>query len=78
MLKQLERYNEKFIKIKLFDGTIIEGKLSNLKPKAYIEKQVRIKGEALKEFTNKAFYLKLEHRTLIISALEISNFEPNC
>jgi hypothetical protein len=76
MLKRLNSYYEKFIKIKLFDGTIIEGKLSKLNPKVYFEKQLNGKSEAVSESNINAFYLKVENGTLIISALEISNFEP--
>jgi hypothetical protein len=76
MLYKLEGYKEKLIKIKLFDGTIIEGTLSKVKPKALVEKQVNDKYETMAKPTDNAYYLKVEHGTLIISALEISNFEP--
>jgi hypothetical protein len=76
MLHRLGGYNEKLIKIKLFDGTIIEGILSKLKPKALVEKQINEKCEVVADPTDNAYYLKVENWSLIISPLEISNFEP--
>ena len=63
MLKRLYSYHEKQVKIKMFDGTILEGKLTDLKPMVSIRQYENGEGDQDSDYNAIFYYLKAEHGT---------------
>jgi hypothetical protein len=75
MIRRLCNHTGKKVKIKLYDGTSIVGRLIELQWTKFVQQVNNVKG--LNEFDNlpEACYLRAEHGTLAIPYKDIAGFE---